>query len=353
MARTHGMVEHDGEKMASANGAGRTHARRALFMGVVLAALSLSLALAGALHAAPGGAAPSAGMAPKAEKVDVAIAPYEIVYDIQLKDVSDRSGILMASGELISKLEGGACEGWTSTSRMKVRFVIQRQGARETESRVSSWESDDGNQYHSVIERYLNDVLMETIRTSASRPRAGVPFVLRMMEPEKRTFTLPPRTLFPTAALKRLLRAARAGKGSLSLLVYEGDKEAAPQHVVAIIGKRQPPRPTAASAGGTEARAGGDKGGKALAALRQKPYWPVALAYYGTEGADGGGRPTAKNDKASEREAEERRFGLPEYEVHFRLYDNGVAGNALLVYPDYVLKAEAKSLRMLPAPACE
>ena len=353
MVRTHRMIEHGGEKTASANGVRRTHGGRAFFMGVVLAAASLSLALTGVLHAAPGGAAPSAGMAPtKANTADVAIAPYEIVYDIQLKDVSDRSGILMASGELISKLEGGACEGWTSTSRMKVRFVIQRQGARETESRVSSWESDDGNQYHSVIERYLNDVLMETIRTSASRPRAGAPFVLRMMEPEKRTFTLPSRTLFPTAALKRLLRAARAGKGNLSLLVYEGDKEAAPQHVVAIIGKRQPPRPTAASAGGSEALAGSEKGRKALAALRQKPYWPVALAYYGAEAA-AGGQPTAKNDKASGRETEERRFGLPEYEVHFRLYDNGVAGNALLVYPDYVLKAQAKSLRMLPAPACE
>ncbi len=303
-----------------------------------------------------GAASPTARVpvATQAQGQAVELAPHELAYDIRLKDVSDRSSIVFASGSLLSRLEGASCEGWTSTSRMKVRFVFERRGERETESRVTSWESDDGNHYHSLIERYMNGARMETIRVQASRPRAGVPFTLRMTEPERLTTTLPASTLFPTMALKRLIQAARAGRRTLSMLIYEGDREAAPQRVVAIIGARREGRVSATSTGddavSTTPETSEDNA-TAVAALRGKPYWPVSLAYYGVENGSSG--PAEADETRKQREEEERRFGLPEYEVHFRLYDNGVTGDALLIYPDYVLKAQVKSLRMLPAPACE
>ena len=279
----------------------------------------------------------------------VRLVPYEITYEISLKSAEERSGMLMASGTLLSRMEGGPCEGWSSLSRMKVRFVFHREAVRDTESRVTSWESDDGNRFHSRIERYLNGLPVETVRVEAGRERAGQPFRLNMTSPERRTAELPPATLFPTAALKRLLAAAMRGERELSMLLYEGDEEAAPQHVVALIGRKRAPLQ---QAGDTGENASGRQHGKAadkhrgdLSGLRGLAYWPVSLAYYGITTRSDGSRIT-------DREREAARFGLPEYEVHFRLYENGVTGDALLIYPDYVLRAKATKLRLLEPASC-
>ena len=277
------------------------------------------------------------------------IVPYEIAYDISLRRAEERSGLLMAPGRLTSRLEGGPCEGWSSTSRMTVRFVFRREAVRETESRVASWESGDGNRFYSRIERYLNGLPVETVRVKASREKDGRPYRLEMTEPQRRTAQLPPQTLFPTAALKKLLAAAHRGDRQLTLLLYEGDEEAAPQHVVALIGRKRSPIAPAKDAGedavGTHDRMRERDGGD-LPRLRQMAYWPVSLAYYGV---------TVRRDgsKASDREEEAARFGLPEYEVHFRLYENGVTGDALLIYPDYVLEAKATKLRLLEPATCK
>ncbi len=311
---------------------------RALALATMLPALVTVVA-----HAAPLSESTAHGESP------VRIVPYEISYDVSLKSAEERSGMLMASGVLFSRMEGSPCEGWSSTSRMKVRFVFRREAVRETESRVASWESDDGNRFYSRIERYLNGLPVETVRVKASRDRAGRPFRLEMTEPERRATELPPQTLFPTTALKKLLAAARQGRRELTMLLYEGDEEAAPQHVVALIGRRHAPLMPASEAGekaGPHERKVREREEGDLPQLRQRPYWPVSLAYYG---------PVVRKDgsRASDREREAERFGLPEYEVHFRLYDNGVTGDALLIYPDYVLRAKATKLRLLQPAACK
>ena len=294
-------------------------------------------ALAAAMFASP--AAGLAGPAPQAahEALTPRIAPYEITYRISLKEAQERAGIVLADGSLFSRLEGGACAGWSTTSGMKVRFVFRREGVRETESRVISWESDDGNQFISRIERLLNGAPVERIRARAERAAPGLPFRLSLKLPEKRSALLPPDTLFPTAALKKLLRAAASGKRTLSMLLYEGDEELSPQHVVAIIGKKRAPL--------TSARDTGAAAAAVPEALRGLAYWPVSLAYYGPiRRADG--------SKPDEKEQEAARFGLPEYEVHFRLYENGITGEATLVYPDYTLKAAVEKVRLLPEEKC-
>ena len=288
--------------------------------------------------------------APGQARATVRLVPYEITYDISLKSAEERSGMLIASGRLFSRMEGGPCEGWSSLSRMTVRFVFRREAVRETESRVASWESDDGNRFYSRIERYLNGLPVETVRVRVSRERAGRPFRLEMTAPERRTAELPPATLFPTAALKRLLAAAERGERKLTMLLYEGDEEAAPQHVVALIGRKQAPLKQAGDGGentaGLHERPTRESRQGSLPRLRELAYWPVSLAYYGVAMRKDGSQP-------SDREKEAARFGLPEYEVHFRLYENGVTGDALLIYPDYVLRAKATKLRLLQPASCK
>ncbi len=303
--------------------------------------------LAGLLLAGQGaGATPLPQAAHEARAAH--IVPYEVRYEVSLKSAQDRAGIVLADGVLASRLAGSACEGWSTNSMMKVRFVFRREGTRETESRVVSWESADGNQFISRIERFLNGTPVERISVVAERKAAGLPFRLRMSMPEKHSALLEPQTLFPTAAMKRLLRAAMNGEKNLSLLFYEGDEDAAAQQVVAIIGKRRAPLAQAGAKGDEGARR---KNGKAESPatpqiLRELAFWPVSLAYYGPVKRKDGSKPTDKEREAA-------RAGLPEYEVHFRLYENGITGDALLVYPDYVLSARVVSASLLPMTPCK
>ena len=308
-----------------------------------------TMCIVGLFATQAGMAAPAAPLAQVTEQTQrqMRLVPYEITYDIELTRAAERSGMLIASGRLFSRLEGGPCEGWSSTSRMKVRFVFRREATRETESRVASWESDDGNRFYSRIERFLNGIPVETVQVRVERERAGQPYRLEMTAPEKRHEKLPPDTLFPTAALKQLLMAARAGERQRTFLLYEGDEEAAPQHVVALIGSKRAPLTTASDDGATPDRGEEKKRDRNdLALLKQMPYWPVSLAYYGT---------TVRKDgsQASDKEKEAASAGLPEYEVHFRLYDNGITGEARLIYPDYVLRAHPVRLKLLAPARCQ
>jgi len=114
--------------------------------------------------------------------------------------------------------------------------------------------------------------------------------------------------------------------------------------VVALIGKRHAPLVPASDSG--EKATPSRKGRGDLATLNRLAYWPVSLAYYGAIRRKDGTR-------ARDGKKEAGGFGLPEYEVHFRLYENGITGEALLIYPDYVLRATPTRLRSLSAEACE
>ena len=337
--------------------------RKRILPKILPAGAALALAwMAQAGLAGPAGT-PAAGVA--AQGQGGGIRPHMLTYEVTLQHALERSGIINASGGLTSKLTGNACEGWTSDSRMQVRFVFRRMGVRDTDTRVSGWESDDGNVYFSVLQRRLNGRLMETIQVRARRARAGEPFVLEMAKPEKRRETLPARTLFPTGGLKKILAAARAGRRHLSLALYEGDEELAPQHVVVTIGAKRSPL-AAAAQGAPAPRKGVENGGAAggkdgapgggdddLALLARMAYWPVSMAYYGPLKVKAAAEKGGKRDEEALIKEEARRRGVPDYEVSFRLYENGVTGDALLIYDDYTLRARVTGLKMLPARACE
>ncbi len=278
--------------------------------------------------------------------------PHALRYEITLHEAQERSGIIAADGVLASRLRGGSCEGWTSDSRMQVRFVFRRLGVRETDTRVSSWESDSGDTYYGVLQRSLNGRMLETYRVRARRTRPGAPFALRMLEPKRQDGQLPASTLFPTGALKRVLRAAHEGERTISLLLYEGDDEMAPQQVVVTIGGRR----TAIDAAARTPPEHGDEAGERdtgdLALLARMPYWPVSMAYYGPPRADEKDDARTEGGEEALIREEARRRGVPEYEVSFRLYENGITGDALLIYDDYVLRARVVELKLLPAAAC-
>ncbi len=245
------------------------------------------------------------------------------VYDLELDAAARRSGIVSARGRIVMSLEGGPCAGWSTTTRMVVDYVFRRRGERLSDARNTSWESADGKVFRYSSANYSNGLLRRRIRLVAEHGEgADAPVVLKLTLPRKRRTELPAATLFPEAAARRVIAAALSGRGSFRYIGYEGFENGRPRLISVMIGKmrRQKPR----------------KGPLApLAGLR---FWPVSIAYYPAppEGAP------ARRD-----------FGLPEYELSLRLFENGVADDVTLRFPDFSLRGRLKELRMHPPQACD
>ena len=72
------------------------------------------------------------------------LAPHRAVYDLSLKQASDRSGISGINGRMVIELNGSTCDGWTINFRMINRYLLKRGKTRLADNRSSSWESGDG-----------------------------------------------------------------------------------------------------------------------------------------------------------------------------------------------------------------
>ncbi len=252
-----------------------------------------------------------------AEASPMDLAAYRAVYDLELLRASQKTGINAAEGRIVMEIRGSTCSGWTSQTRMVVAMHVRRRGTRLTDSRDTARESASGNLFRYSAVRYVNGIKSEDYRLTATRRNPKGPVILRFTRPQRDARTLPPGTLFPMQATARIIAAARKGTRRLAFPLYEGYEDGEAREVVAAI---SPPL-TAPST---------DPGTKTLAGLQS---WHVSLAYY---------RPRMRHG-----------FGLPEYEVIFRLFENGAVSNVVLDYGDYALKGTLRRYTPLPAAPCE
>ena len=282
------------------------------------APLPLRLAMAGMalLTAATPSAAQSAA-AEDSESGPIAQATYRAVYDLELLRASQKTGINAAEGRIVMEIRGNACSGWTSQTRMVVAMHFRRRGTRLTDSRDTAWESANGNVFRYAAVRYVNGIKSEDYRLTALRTTPKGPVKLRFSKPRRDPRTLPPGTLFPMQATARLIAAGREGRHRLAFPIYEGYEDGEAREVVAAISSPL-------------TKPSQDPGTKALAGLAS---WHVSLAYY---------RPRMR-----------RGFGLPEYEVIFRLFENGAVSDVVLDYGDYALKGTLVRYTPLPETPCE
>ena len=260
-------------------------------------AAALALMIVHSAAGAAGGAGPGG----------VRLAEQLAVYDLELVRATHRSGIVQARGRIAVSMSGGGCAGWTSEMRMVTEYVFRRRKARLIDSRNTSWEAADGGAYRFVSARFDNGVKVKDLKLTARRGADGA-VTVRFSRPAGRESRLPAGTLFPVQATRRLILAARAGRRHLGFFTFEGFEDGRARFVSALIG------------------AADGQGTPAAGALAGVASWPVALAYY-PQGAGGGAQ-------------------MPEYEISFRLYDNGVLDDLRLSYGDYALKGRLAKLRL-------
>jgi hypothetical protein len=127
---------------------------------------------------------------------------------------------------------------------------------------------------------------------------------------------LSPGTLFPTRHLFAIVEAARAGELHFNRVTFDGTSLDNPYEVNAVI----TPLPDAVLGEAT-----------ASAGFGARPGWMMSLAFYPWRAPKG---------------------PLPEFQLHIRYRDDGIAEGLLQDYGDITLKLRLSEVEPLPGPEC-
>ena len=244
----------------------------------------------------------------------VRLAPHRAVYDLSLVTSRGMRGIESAKGRIVFEFTGNACEGYALKFRQVTVLQSAESGERISDLRTASFESGDGKTL-----RFRNDSIAQgsstTVDGTAER-RPGPALAVKLTVPRRQNVTLDGEAVFPNAQMKDILVAAREGRSSIQMRLFDGSDDGRKVYeTLALIGAR--------IEAGHEAGLEEPARQEGLAKLAR---WPVVLSYFTPGRAD----------------------AEPSYTLGFDLYENGVSRALKLDYGDFALKGEMVRLDLLP-----
>lgn len=240
----------------------------------------------------------------------IELKPHRAVYSLRLAGAESGSGVIDAQGAMVFEW-AESCESWVT--RQKARFdVFSPEGSSvRTEVSFSSWEGKASRKYGFNLRTLQDGRIVEDLRGEAGLEGESGNGSATYSRPEERRLELPAGTLFPVEHTRLLITEAMAGKSQINRPVFLGQREDEPMNVNALITGHQP---------GNEATNN---------PLLSRPSWTFHLSFFG-----------ADDDL------------LPAFEIHERLYDNGVVGDATVVYDEFSFAYTLERVEALPPPKC-
>lgn len=239
------------------------------------------------------------------------LASHSAVYELTLKDTRDRSMIYDLVGQMVVSTDIN-CGGLVFEQRLIMDFSDDEGNSFVNDFQISTWESLDGGRYRfSHVDRIDNEVTNRISGQALQKERSGGKAVFK--EPDEKTVHLAPGTLFPTAHLLAVLEAAANGEQFHSTMIFDETSDTPVMEAVSIIGKPQ-----------------NDDKAFDSDVVDDIRIWPVNVAFFDLEQVD----------------------GLPVYQVSFQLYENGVAGNMVMDFGEFSVRAKLVKLTPGDADAC-
>lgn len=252
-----------------------------------------------------------------AEAAGLSLQSHRAVYELQLLNAR-QGGISNLSGRLVMEW-GQECDGYILNQRMVTSVTDARGGQALNDFQVTSWESLDGLVFRFSSRDATNGTVTEEIDGKAELKAAGAAGMVRFRKPREVELALPAGTVFPSEQAILLLRAAQRGERSRNIILFDGSRLDGLYETYNVIGNEYPPM--SASETGPYPLLAGQRS------------WYVHIAYFSHD-----------SDK-SESET-------PEFQVGYRLFQNGIATEIVLDYGDFSLGGELSQLEALPKPSC-
>lgn len=257
----------------------------------------------------------------EATAAGVAFASHRAVYDISLSRTGAASGVDELEGRLVYELSGNACDGYAQS----MRFVTRTSKSGEsqvTDLRTTSWEDAPAKRLRFTSRNYQNSTLSEETEGDARRPDSKSPAKVDIVKPGRGQAGLPANVYFPIQHSVAVIEAARSGALMLTADLFDGSEDGRRVYATTtVIGV--PKKPGALSF--PELSANGER-------LAQTASWPVSSSYYEKK--------TQRGDS------------IPDYEMSYRLHDNGVTSELTIDHGDFAFNGKLKELTFLPDKPC-
>lgn len=253
-----------------------------------------------------------AGDSVEREALGKALVSHRAFYGLSVARLDPRNYRQGVAGGLSLEFVN-ACDAYV----LNQRFVIEtstEDGPVLNDMVLNSWESHDGREFRFKLKDEVNGDLEQQLDGEAKLAGEGRSEV-RFTLPPDTELALPDGTMFPTEHTIRLLALARAGANWLHAPVYDGSSADSYIEVGGFIGGELGPEP-------------GER--PVLKPLKGQRSWHIRLAYF-TSG---------------------KSQDTPDYEIGYRLYENGIADDIVFDYGDYAIRASLQKLEIRPRDGC-
>lgn len=266
--------------------------------------------------------APQVSFAQLAPGKAAELVSHHAVYDLTLDRTGAGSNVSDIRGQLIYDFSGSACQGYTLTTRLTTEIFDREGKPSTTDIRSESQEDGEGRRFRFNTSQSVNNKLSESTKGVATRTgRSHDTVTVELEKPRRGMLTLSGNIYFPTQHSLTILKAALAGQSRLQADIYDGSEKGtkvyetttaigAPLELAA--NAQLPPVKNADLLDGTQS-------------------WPVVVSYY---------------------EQNQKKDGLPSYEVSFRMYANGVSRKLRLDYGNFSLNGELSAIEFLKTKPC-
>jgi hypothetical protein len=267
-----------------------------------LAALFLAGVSANAFAAAP---ATSAAIA-------TGLVAHRAVYDLELKDASERSGISGMSGRMVYEFKGNYCTGFTTSFRF-VTQIDTGDAVRVSDQQTKTFEDLKDRKFTFDTKSFTDDQLDKEVNGAAEDQAEGVKVDLK--QPASKELQLA-ASRFPTEHMLDVIQNAKAGNRLFEARVFDGSDDGDKALVTTtVVGKPVTPATDEADSGNA-------------GVFSKTAFWPVTISYFN------------ENTKTD---------ALPVYRMSFKLYENGITRDLTMDYGDFVLSGKLSKLELIDA----
>lgn len=238
------------------------------------------------------------------------LAPYRGVYELQLDNASDKSGITDFSGRMVYEFTGNKCKGFTTKFRFVSKVDLTELPQRMSDQQVTTIESSDGKEFSFTSKSFTDHELTKEVAGQAKIEDDNLK--INLTKPQMASHQLE-KAVFPTEHTVEIINHALNKNYIFNTNIFDGSEDAdkiTPTNVV--IGKEM------------LAKADGET--KIMGKLGEEPVWPVNISYF---------------DDATNQD------GLPIYRTSFLLYKNGVTRDLIMDYGDFSIKGKLIKLELL------
>lgn len=248
------------------------------------------------------------------------MTPHRAVYDITLGDAESSAGVSGVKGRLVFEFTGSPCEGYSQTLRF-VMSITDREGTTTlSDLRSTTWEDAEGKSFKFDIENLENQETKDEATGTATRNAAGG-IDVALVKPAAAKAAFPAPVLFPLQHTATLLAAAKRGEHRVDVGVFDGSEQGQQVFTTGTaIGN-----PTVGDESELTGVANADR-------LQHQPSWPMTVAYFPPGSGSG--------------------EGVPEHEMSFRLYANGVIRSVEIDYGTLRLDGRLSKIEFLDQKKC-